>query len=127
MNKLFLLLFTIFSIHYLHSQSTNELDKVLKIEDLKFNKNEIRVYKRFALASGVELFRFYMDDSGNWKAEFYETIDISENREDELVIDKITLNPIKNPKLVWLQILDTSVIYLPQWKAFTYKLKKKLT
>jgi len=127
MLRLFLLIFTIISINTLSSQTIQEYDKILKIENLKFNTNEIRVYKKYAISTGLELFRFYQDDKENWKAEFYETI-ASSNKDSEKITlrtRKSKLNSLKNFELIWAQILDTDVIYLPKWQAFEYKLEKK--
>ncbi|WP_410692565.1 hypothetical protein [Chryseobacterium sp. SIMBA_038] len=98
----------------------------MKIENLKFNTNEIRVYKKYAISTGLELFRFYQDDKENWKAELYKTFVISGNKEDKIIVDKTILNSLKNPKLIWAQILDTDVVCLSKWETFKYKLKKHM-
>ncbi|MET3536233.1 hypothetical protein [Chryseobacterium limigenitum] len=121
-----LLFLTIISIQTLSSQTVQEYDKILKIENLKFNTIEIRVYKKYAISTGLELFRFYQDNKENWKAEFYETV-ASKNNNGEIKIRtrKSKLNSLKNFELIWMQILDTDIIHLPKWEAFEYKLKKK--
>lgn len=106
------------------SQSNLGYDKILKIENLKFNDSEIRVYKDYQTSTGLELFRFYKDNNENWKAEFYNTV-ASKNNKDETIIRtrKSKLNSLKNFELIWLQILDTQIIHLPKWEAFQYKIK----
>ncbi|MFP3592878.1 hypothetical protein SB689_13015 [Chryseobacterium sp. SIMBA_038] len=126
MLRLFFLLFIIISINTLSAQTIQEYDKILKIENLKFNTNEIRVYKKYAISTGLELFRFYQDDKENWKAELYKTFVISGNKEDKIIVDKTILNSLKNPKLIWAQILDTDVVCLSKWETFKYKLKKHM-
>jgi hypothetical protein len=120
------LLFTlIISLYFLSAQQNIEYDKILKIENLKFYENEIRVYKKYGISTGLELFRFYQDEKENWRAEFYETIATQKNKDEiKIRIRKSKLNSLKNFEMLWLQILDTDPIYLPKWEAFQYKLKK---
>jgi hypothetical protein len=104
------------------AQFSNEYDKILKTEDLKFNNNEIRIYKKYSTSTGLELFRFYEDEHQNWKAEFYETVALK-NKKDEITIRtrRSKLNSLKNFELIWAQILETNVSYLPHWETFKYK------
>lgn len=125
MLRLIFLFLTIISIQNLSSQTIQEYDKFLKIENLKFNTNEIRVYKKDAISTGLELFRLYQDDKENWKAELYETIASNNNGEIKIRARKYKLNSLKNFELIWAQILDTDVIHLPKWQTFEYKLVKK--
>ncbi|MBD3907241.1 hypothetical protein NAL32_18715 [Chryseobacterium sp. Ch-15] len=92
---------------------------------MKFNHQEIRIYKDYQTSTGVELFRMYQDNNENWKAEFYNTVATKNNNKDEITIRirKSKLNSLKNLEMIWLQILDTQVIHLPQWETFQYKLK----
>lgn len=124
MTRYLFLCFLIIPFNFLLSQNNLEYDKILKIENLKFNNQEIRVYKDYQTSTGLELFRLYQDDNENWKAEFYSTV-ASKNNKDEITIRtrKSKLNSLKNMEMIWLQILDTQVIHLPQWEAFQYKLK----
>ncbi|MCX8523973.1 hypothetical protein OF897_08560 [Chryseobacterium formosus] len=125
MRHLYLILTLFIPCGFLSAQQNTEYDKILKIENLKFHENEIRVYKKYSTTTGLELFRFYQDDKENWKAEFYETI-ATQNNKNEIKIRtrKSKLNSLKNFEMVWLQILDTNVIHLPKWEFFEYKLKK---
>jgi hypothetical protein len=124
--KKFYLLFTILiSFESFSAQQNIEYDKILKIENLKFHENEIRVYKKYSISTGLEVFRFYQDEKENWKAEFYNTVATQKNK-DEIKIRtrKSKLNSLKNFEILWLQFLDTNIIHLPKWEAFEYKLKK---
>lgn len=124
--KHLILFFTLLvPITFISAQQNLDYDKILKIENLKFHENEIRVYKKYSTSTGLELFRFYQDEKENWKAEFYETV-ASRNSQDEIKIRirKSKLNSLKNFELLWLQFLDTNVIHLPKWETFEYKLKK---
>ena len=123
MIRTFLLFLSLAVSNILFAQSSIEYDKILKIENLKFNNNEIRIYKKYSTSTGLELFRFYEDEHQNWKAEFYQTV-ASKNNKDEITISirKSKLNSLKNFELIWTQILETDVSYLPSWEAFKYKL-----
>jgi hypothetical protein len=107
------------------SQNNIEYDKILKIENLKFQNNEIRVYKKYSTSTGLELFRFYQDEKENWKAEFFETVASGNTNDIKIRTRKSKLNSLKNFELIWVQILDTDVLYLPKSDAFQYKLKTK--
>lgn len=107
------------------AQQNIEYDKILKIENLKFHEKEICVYKKYGTSTGLELFRFYEDEKENWKAEFYNTVARTNNKDEvKIWTRKSKLNSLKNFEMLWLQILDTNVIHLPKWEAFEYKLKK---
>lgn len=125
MRHLYLILTLFIPFGFLSAQKNIEYDKILKIENLKFHENEIRVYKKYDTSTGLGLFRFYQSEKDNWKAEFYETI-ATQNNKNEIKIRtrKSKLNSLKNFEMLWLQILDTDVIYLPKWETFQYKLKK---
>ncbi|MCU7615746.1 hypothetical protein NZ698_00930 [Chryseobacterium sp. PBS4-4] len=125
MLRLLFFIFTILSINILTSQTIQEYDKFLKIENLKFNNNEIRIYKKYATSTGLELFRLYQDEKENWKAEFFETVASKNNNDFKIRTRKSKLNSLKNFELIWAQILDTDVIDLPKIEEFEYKLKKK--
>ena len=123
MKYVYLLLFIIvISTNSLSAQQNLEYDKILKIENLKFYENEIRVYKKYETSTGLELFRFYQDENENWKAEFYETIATQNNK---IRTRKSKLNSLKNFELIWAQFLDTDIIYLPTMDKFQYKLSTK--
>lgn len=127
MKHLFLILFAVFIFAgHFSAQENIEYDKILKTENLKFHDNEIRIYKKYATSTGLELFRFYEDDNERWKAEFYETIaNKNSGGEIKLSVRKSELNSLKNPELIWMQILDTDVIHLPKMEQIQYKLSTK--
>ncbi|OBW42766.1 hypothetical protein AB670_00850 [Chryseobacterium sp. MOF25P] len=120
------LLFILFvSFNFLPAQQNIEYDKILKIENLKFHEKEIRVYKKYGTSTGLELFRFYEDEKENWKAEFYNTVARTNNKDEvKIWTRKSKLNSLKNFEMLWLQFLDTNIIHLPKWEVFEYKLKK---
>lgn len=123
MKYLFFILFV--SFNFLPAQQNIEYDKILKIENLKFHEKEIRVYKKYGTSTGLELFRFYEDEKENWKAEFYNTVARTNNKDEvKIWTKKSKLNSLKNFEMLWLQFLDTNIVHLPKWEVFEYKLKK---
>lgn len=125
MSRLYLFFALLLQFCFLSGQRSLDYDKILKIENLKFNNSEIRVYKKYSTSTGLELFRFYQDQNNSWKAEFYQTIALGKNNDAKLKIRKSKLNSLKNLELLWMQILDTDVIYLPEMDKIQYKLNKK--
>ncbi|MDR2238237.1 MAG: hypothetical protein LBE92_19095 [Chryseobacterium sp.] len=124
MRSILLLFFIAFSIQGLFSQSSNDYDRILKTESLPFHNYELRVYKKTAISTGLEMFRFYQDSTKNWKAEWFETI-VSKDQPEQIHIRNSKLNSYRNPELIWIQILNTDVLHLPAWEKFQYKLEKK--
>jgi hypothetical protein len=125
MHRPVFIFFMMISFNFLLSQNNLEYDKILKIENHKFQNNEIRIYKKYATSTGLELFRLYQDEKENWKAEFFETVASKNNNDIKIRTRKFKLNSLKNFELIWAQILDTDVLYLPKIEEFEYKLKKK--
>ncbi|NMR34465.1 hypothetical protein HIO71_09630 [Chryseobacterium aquaticum] len=125
MSRLYLFFTLLFQFCFLYGQQPLDYDKILKIENLKFNNNEIRVYKKYSTSTGLELFRFYQDENNHWKAEFYQTYSRGNQKEFKVNIRKSKLNSLKNLELLWMQILDTDVMYLPKMDKIQYKLNKK--
>ncbi|MBW7676403.1 hypothetical protein [Chryseobacterium chendengshani] len=124
MSRLYLFFALLLQFCFLFGQDSLKYDKILKIENLKFKNNEIRVYKKYQTSTGLELFRFYQDEKENWKAEFFETVAYGNNNDIKIRTRKSKLNSFKNFELIWAEILDTNVMYLPKWETFQYKLKK---
>ncbi|MBW8523891.1 hypothetical protein K0U91_01450 [Chryseobacterium chendengshani] len=124
MSRLYLFFALLLQFCFLFGQDSLKYDKILKIENLKFKNNEIRVYKKYQTSTGLELFRFYQDEKEDWKAEFFETVAYGNNNDIKIRTRKSKLNSFKNFELIWAKILDTNVMYLPKWETFQYKLKK---
>jgi len=125
MSRLYLFFTLLFQFCFLYGQQLLDYDKILKIENLKFNNNEIRVYKKYSTSTGLELFRLYQDENNHWRAEFYQTYSRGNQKEFKVNIRKSKLNSLKNLELLWIQILDTDVMYLPKMDKIQYKLNKK--
>ena len=101
-----------------------KFNEVLKIQKLPFYENEIRIYKNYSTSTGLEMFRFYLENE-KWKVDFYETIASKKDNQINLRIRKSKLNSPKNLELIWLEILNTDVIHLPKWENIKYKLRNK--
>ena len=123
--KLSLLLILLTPFH-IFSQRFTELDSILKITKTEFNTNELRIYRKHSTTTGLELFRFYQDKNELWKADFYQTIaTINSKNKIDIRIRKEKLNSVKNFELIWMQILDTDILFLPQFYKIEYKLKHR--
>ncbi|MBP6576670.1 MAG: hypothetical protein KA796_07590 [Chryseobacterium sp.] len=123
--KLSLLLVLIIPLN-IFSQSFAELDSILKITKTEFNTNELRIYRKHSNTTGLELFRFYQDKNELWKADFYQTIAKRDSKNNiDIRIRKEKLNSLKNFELIWLQILNSDILFLPKFDKIEYKLKQK--
>lgn len=116
-----LFLFLLISSNILLSQNIVEYNRILKTDSLLFNKSEIRVYKKYATSTGLEMFRLYQDHL-NWVGEWYNT-EATDNH--SVKIKKSTIDSLKTTDLVWVKIIDTDILYLPHWENIQYKLEKK--
>ncbi|SHE90634.1 hypothetical protein [Chryseobacterium sp. OV279] len=122
MDKILVFFFIFLGSDVLFSQNINGYNKILKIENLPFNKHEVRIYRKQATSIGLEMFRLSQDHMENWTCELYKT---ESTRNQQVTIKKSNTNSPKNIDLVWLKILDTNLLHLPQWKSIQYKLEKK--
>lgn len=108
------------------SQSFAKLDSILKIRNVELNSNELRVYRQHSTITGLELFRFYQDKNKVWKADFYQTVAKRNSKNEiDIRITKEKLNSLKNFELIWLQILNSDILFLPKFDKIEYKLKQK--
>ena len=98
----------------------------MKITKTEFNTNELRIYRKHSNTTGLELFRFYQDKNELWKADFYQTIAKRDSKNNiDIRIRKEKLNSLKNFELIWLQILNSDILFLPKFDKIEYKLKQK--
>lgn len=117
---IFLIPFNVFS------QSFAKLDSILKIRNVELRSNELRVYRQHSTTTGLELFRFYQDKNKVWKADFYQTVAKRNSKNEiDIRITKEKLNSLKNFELIWLQILNSDILFLPKFDKIEYKLKQK--
>ena len=122
MRLILILILTIFPITIF--AQIEKFNEILKIQKLPFYENEIRIYKNYSTSTGLEMFRFYLENE-KWKVDFYETIASKKENQINLKIRKSKLNSAKNLELIWLEILNTDVIHLPNWEDIKYKLRNK--
>ncbi|MFV0148576.1 hypothetical protein OBK08_11460 [Empedobacter falsenii] len=118
-----IILFCLHSV--LFSQQIEELNQILKIDSLKWHENEIRIYKKYATSTGLEMFHLYNVNDDYWKAELYQTKARTINNEIKIGVVKEKLNSLSNLELIWLKILDLDILYLPDFEKISYKLKNK--
>ena len=90
-----------------------------------FHENEIRIYKKYATSTALEMFRLYNVKDDYWKAELYQTKAGTINNVTKIRIVKEKLNSLSNLELIWFKILDTDILYLPDFDKISYKLKNK--
>lgn len=117
------ILFLIFFIS-VNAQSISEYEKELNIEPISSITKEIRVYKKYAISTGLELFRFYFDDSSKkYKAEYYYTTADKQNK--VILVKKIDLESIYNMEFNALNLFLSHVKYLPAEEKIRYKFRPK--
>jgi len=63
MHKILVILFIFLNFTILFSQNINKYNRILKIENLPFNNYEMRVYKKYTISTGLEMFRLYQDNT----------------------------------------------------------------
>src|SRR5690606_6007271 len=123
--KLFYILFII-HISLLFSQEIQKFDSILKIENLKLHSKESRVYKDYSTSTGLELFRMYYDENDKINTEFYYTVARkSESGETTIRVRNKKLNSFKNPEWIWLELIYSDILNIPDFDEIRYKLKPK--
>lgn len=107
----------------LSAQLDKALNKKIGItEDL--SSKEIRVYRKADIINFVSLFRLYQNDELVWKSEYYEChFILQEDGSDDF--RKIEITSSKELSYVWLEILSSDILYLPEQAVFKYKLRGK--
>ena len=109
-------------------QNISVINKTLELSDSLTFENEIRIYKDFSIANGIEIFRMYDEGGNNWKATIYhyskKNNECTKIEGIEFPKEKIGNLEPKNPYLIWLNILLCDVESLPNLKDVKYKLKK---
>ncbi len=117
------LLLLLFAPSLLSAQLEQHLnEKIGLAEDL--NSKELRVYKVSDITNYVSLFRLYQNEEQIWKAVHYECHFIHEDDGGD-DFRHIELPSSKELNYVWLEILNSDVLYLPKESVFRYKLKSK--
>ncbi len=107
-------------------QDISEINKSLELPPkLEFEK-EIRIYKDYSIKEKMEIFRMYDRGNNDWIACIYSYSKKfkSATKITEIVFSKEEKEnlKIKDPTLIWLNILLCNVEYLPDLKDIDYKL-----
>lgn len=103
------------------------LEKILKVDTIPFFKNEIRVYKKHEISTGLELFRIYYDEQKkDYRADFYYTFAKKSSKDShEIIIKHFELKSFYNLEYVVLKLLNTNIQHIPTSSAISYKMKPK--
>ena len=110
------------SLNSLLISSQDLVDNVNKINipnSLTFEK-EIRIYHECSVIGEYDLFRMYLNNSGKWIIEKYI---YSFYKQNITYKNRIQLKPKNDPNLVWLRILKTNILNLPNQSEFEYKME----
>lgn len=123
--KLFSIFFASF-FSLLSAQEVRKFDTILKIENLELHPKEIRVYKNYSTSTGLELFRMFCDENDKINSEFYYTVaNKTESSDLKMRIRKKKLNSFKNPEFIWLELIYSKIIQLPEFDQIRYKMTSK--
>lgn len=121
--KFFVLVLLFISSIVLGQQNVSEINAVLKIPDSLIHSHEIRVYKRYQISNGTEIFRFF-EENKEWKTEFYHYYHpIGKNDKPEF--EKEKLKDDLSKEFAWMRIVLSNVEFLPKEESFSYKLKTR--
>lgn len=119
----FIILFLLVSIG-VSAQNIAEINADIGIPDsLAFNK-EIRIYQSHGTTNYSSLFRMYEDEFEKWNTEFYEHFAKIEGVV-ELRIKKELLTPKDDYDYVFLNLIRSHIMDLPEFENITWKLIKR--
>ena len=122
--KKILVIIIFFSLHNLaNAQLLTQINEALKIPDSLGWQKEIRIYKFAAISNYRSLFRLYQDDDKKWKTEFFKYYYFL-NEPEKTKIENIQISAESDFDILWLKIIDSDIVNLPQWKDIEYKLKE---
>lgn len=103
-------------------QYMNDIDKELCIPD-SLEQHEIRIYKSFSSTNSTEIFRMFLNENEKWKVEFY-AHSAAIPGTIELAVQKKKLKKHKDLEGLWLEIIQTNIVELPDLKEINWKLRK---
>lgn len=123
--KLFSIFFALL-FSFLSAQDVRKFDTILKIENLELHPKEIRVYKNYSTSTGLELFRMFYDENDKISTEFYYTVaNKTESGDLKMRIKKKKLNSLKKPEYIWMELIYSKIIHLPEFEQIKYKMASK--
>ncbi|MFP9113419.1 hypothetical protein ACLI1A_05720 [Flavobacterium sp. RHBU_3] len=118
-----LLLFSVFALAQ-DEHSCVHINKIIRIPD-SLNELEIRIYKRYSITNGTEVFRMYQVNKDLWRAEFYEYYSAVPSANVKEHFTKRELQALEDIELTWYKILVQNILYLPSEDAIAYKFQPK--
>ncbi len=122
MNRIYLII-TFFILSKTIGQTVAEINQNIKLSE-KLNTKELRIYKWYSITNGSELFRIYQLENGNWNSEFYKYYNsTSKGKKPRFEFTK--LKPICDFNLIWLNLLESNIEFLPSITEIDYKLRGK--
>jgi hypothetical protein len=106
------------------AQNLKVINYELKIPDSLTFDREIRIYRGFGITNLTEVFRMYQDNSDSWKIENYKYYQVVGEMEKSN-IEKTQPKTKNDPELIWLKLLSTNVIDIPNMTNIEYKMEKR--
>lgn len=122
MKKLALIILLLISLNAA-LQSIVQVNVALKIPDSLVN-SEIRIYRKYGTAIGMDVFRMYKTSDEYWNVELYQYLHIVK-QPGKVYNEKKLLKSSNNLNRIWDKILDTNVEFLPNINQIHYKLRSK--
>mgnify|MGYP003399965651 CR=1 FL=1 len=103
----------------------SNLEKILKVDTIPFYSQEIRVYKKREISTGLELFRIYYDEESKvYQAELYETYSKRLNKDSiKTDIRKYELKSIYNLEYLMMKLILSDIKYVADMEKISYKMK----
>jgi len=123
MKERFLILLIIFFNGIIFGQNIEEINREINIPDSLTYNSEIRIYKDLSITNCTEIFRMYYSEN-KWNTELYKHYAYVD-KNNKLKVEKIDLSTKQNLELVWLNILESNIEYLPSMGEIDYKLRGK--
>lgn len=105
----------------------SKLEKILKVDTIPFYNQEIRVYKKSGITTGLELFRIYFNDESKvYQAELYETYSKRLNKDSiKTDIRKYELNSIYNLEYLMTKFILSDIKHVADMEKISYKMNPK--
>jgi hypothetical protein len=123
MKKIHILIISLFYIG-VSAQNISEINSDLKLSDSLTYETEIRIYHGGGITNHSSLFRMFKDKSEIWSAEFYEHY-AKVDGQAELRTEKRILNSKNEMQFVFLNLIRSYILDLPDQKDIYWKLNKR--
>ncbi|NDI98207.1 hypothetical protein GWA97_03885 [Flavobacterium sp. LaA7.5] len=116
-------IFLLFLCCVIQAQTVEEINSFIGLSD-SLHRTEIRIYKRYSITNGTELLRLYESKENSWYAEMYYFYNEIEG-EVETHYEREELSNYDDFELIWLNIANSCILYLPPWDEIKYKFEGK--